>query len=177
MQLHADDGRARDPGGSPLAWARVVLARANAALWRLHPYHKPGAGWVAYPRCWRSRTAIRSSYRIEQTPTSGWICSSTPTTDARAIPPALPSPARAVVLARANAALSELVPCESEATGEGRVLAIPGRASAFAASLAGGSLVNSGSPALTAAAATKRERSPIRCDHLTPERTDRPVSD
>ena len=60
--------------------------------------------------------------------------------------------------------LPQVVPCESEATGEGRVLAIPGRASAFAASLAGGSLVNSGSPALTAAAATKREPSPIRCD-------------
>ena len=79
------------------------------------PIQKPGAGWVAYPRCWRSRrTAISSSYLIEQTPTSGCICSSTPTTDARAIPPALPSPAGAVVLARANAALSELVPSESE---------------------------------------------------------------
>jgi hypothetical protein len=32
-----------------------------------------------------------------------------PTTDARAIPPPLPSPAGAVVLARANAAQSELV--------------------------------------------------------------------
>ena len=34
---------------------------------------------------------------------------STPTTDAHAIPPALPPPAGAVVLARANAGLSELV--------------------------------------------------------------------
>ena len=38
------------------------------------------------------------------------LCSSTPT-DAHAIPGALPSPARAVVLARANAALSEIVLC------------------------------------------------------------------
>ena len=66
------------------------------------------------PRCWRSRrTAISSSYPIEQTPTSGCICSSTPTTDAHAIPAALPSPARAVVLARVNAALSELVQTSS----------------------------------------------------------------
>ena len=80
------------------------------------PFHKPGAGCASYPRCWRSRrTAISSSYRIEQTPTSGCICSSTPTTDARAIPAALPSPAGAVVLARANAALSELVHSTSPA--------------------------------------------------------------
>jgi len=43
------------------------------------------------------------------------MCSSAPTTDARAISVALPSPARAVVLARANAALSELVPYTSAA--------------------------------------------------------------
>ena len=62
------------------------------------------------PRCWRSRrTANSSSYPIEHTPRSGCICSSAPTTDAHAIPAALPSPARAVVLAGANAALSELV--------------------------------------------------------------------
>jgi hypothetical protein len=73
------------------------------------PFHKPGAGCTACSRCWRSRrTAVSSSYPIEQTPTSGCICSSTPSTDARAIPAALPSPARGVVLARANAALSEL---------------------------------------------------------------------
>jgi hypothetical protein len=78
------------------------------------PFHKPGAGCAAYPRCWRSRrTAISPSYPIEQTPTAGCIRSSTPTTDAHAIPAALPSPARAIVLARANAALSELVRCES----------------------------------------------------------------
>ena len=74
------------------------------------PFHKPGAGCAAYPRCWRSRrTAISASYPIEHTPTSGCICSSTPTTDARTIPTGLPSPARAVVLARADAALPELV--------------------------------------------------------------------
>jgi hypothetical protein len=39
--------------------------------------------------------------------------SSTPSTDTRAIPAALSSPARAVALARANAALSELVPSGS----------------------------------------------------------------
>jgi len=71
--------------------------------------HKPGAGCTACSRCWRSkRTAISSSHPIEQTPASRCICSSTPSTDARAIPAALPSPARAVALARANAALSEL---------------------------------------------------------------------
>ena len=107
--------RPRSPG-CRLAWpsGHLVAARTLAAAYR--PFLKPGAGWVAYPRCWRSRrTAISSSYLIEQTPTSGWICGSTPTTDARAIPPALPSPAGAVVLARANAALSELVPCDSAA--------------------------------------------------------------
>ena len=73
--------------GAGLAPAR--RARPETAPFR--PFHKPGAGWVAYPRCWRStRTAISSSYLIEQTPTSGWICSSTPTTDARAIPAGSP---------------------------------------------------------------------------------------
>ena len=76
----------------------------------IRPFHKPGAGCTACPRCWRSRrTAVSSSCPIEQTPTSRSICSSTPTTDARAIPAVLPSPARAGVLTRANAALSELV--------------------------------------------------------------------
>ena len=47
------------------------------------------------PRCGRSRrTAISSSCPIEQTPTSRCICSSTPATDARAIPAALRSPLR-----------------------------------------------------------------------------------
>ena len=55
-----------------------------------------------------------SSYPIEQTPTSRCICSSTPTTDARAMPAALPSPARAVVLARASVALSELVHLDTD---------------------------------------------------------------
>ena len=32
MQLHAVDGRARDPGGSPFACESGALARANAAL-------------------------------------------------------------------------------------------------------------------------------------------------
>ncbi len=32
MQIHADDGRARDPGGSPFAARAVLLARANGAL-------------------------------------------------------------------------------------------------------------------------------------------------
>jgi hypothetical protein len=74
------------------------------------PFHKPGAGCTACPRCWPSgRTAISSSYPIEHTPTSGCICRSTPTTDAHAIAPALPSPARAAVFAGANATLSELV--------------------------------------------------------------------
>jgi hypothetical protein len=45
------------------------------------PFHKPGAGCTACSRCWRSRrTAVSSSYPIEQTPTSGCICSSTPST-------------------------------------------------------------------------------------------------
>ncbi len=117
MQLHADDGRARDPGGSPFACesgcARPRERRAVGA----RPFHKPGAGCTACSRCWRSRrTAISSSYPIEQTPTSGCMCRSTPTTDAHAIPAALPSPARAVVVARANAALSELVHCDSAAS-------------------------------------------------------------
>ena len=73
------------------------------------PFHKPGAGCAACPSCWRSRrTAVSSSRPIEQTATSRCACSSTPTTHARAIPAALASPPRAVVLARANAALSEL---------------------------------------------------------------------
>jgi hypothetical protein len=74
------------------------------------PFHKPGAGCAACPRCRRSRrTAVSPSCPIEQTPMSRCICSSTPTTDARAIAGALRSPARAGVLARANAALPELV--------------------------------------------------------------------
>ena len=73
------------------------------------PFHKPGGGCTACPRCWRNRRTAVTRYPIEQTPTSGCICNSTPTTDAHAIPAALPSPARAVLLARANGALSELV--------------------------------------------------------------------
>ena len=48
--------------------------------------------WLpAYPRPWRSRrTAISSWYLIEQTPTSGCIRSSTPTTDARNDPDGSP---------------------------------------------------------------------------------------
>ena len=105
------DGR-RDP--DQVAAARLgrsghlIAAAMSAAPFR--PFHKPAPGCTARPRCWRSRrTAISSSYPIEQTPTSGCICNSTPTTDAHPIPAAIPSPARAVVLARANAALSELV--------------------------------------------------------------------
>jgi hypothetical protein len=91
---------------NPSATADLDVGLALAG----RPFHKPSAGCAAYPRCSRSRrTAISSSYPIEQTPTSRCISSSTPTTDARAIPAALPSPARAAVLARANAALSELV--------------------------------------------------------------------
>jgi hypothetical protein len=84
--------------------------RRGKQIARNRPIHKPGAGCTACSRCWRSRrTAISSSYPIEQTPTSPCICSSTPSTDAGTIPPALPSPARTVVFARANAALSDLV--------------------------------------------------------------------
>ena len=91
-------------------------------------FHKPGAGCTACPRCWRSRrTAISSSYPIERTPTSGCICNSTPTTDAHTIPAALPSPARAVVLARANAALSELVAAAAK-SGAPPVCGMPARA-------------------------------------------------
>ena len=60
------------------------LRDGSAESCGFRPFHKPGAGWVAYPRCWRSRrTAISSSYLIEQTPTSRCICGSTPTTGAR----------------------------------------------------------------------------------------------
>jgi hypothetical protein len=91
------EGRRRSPRGRP-------ISRGN------RPFHKRGTGCVACPRCWRSRrTAVNSSCPIQQPPTSRCVCSSTPTTDARAAPAALPSPARAVVLPRANAALSELV--------------------------------------------------------------------
>ena len=86
---------------------RSPAKRRSVQSTACRPFHKPGAGCTARPRCWRSRrTAISSSYPIEQTPTSGCICNSTPTTDAHAIAAALPSPARAVALARANAALS-----------------------------------------------------------------------
>ena len=104
----------RSPTDALLPMQPVASAGRRAAA-ASRPFHKPGAGCTASPRCWRSRTAISSSYPIEQTPTSGCICNSTPTTDARAIPTALPSPARAVVLARANAALSELVPSGTRA--------------------------------------------------------------
>jgi hypothetical protein len=100
------------PGRSGTTWSRascdVVPAstdrrsagkQQSAIAAPLRPFHKSGAGCTACPRCWRSRTtAISSSYPIEHTPTSGCICSSTPTTDGHPIPTALPSPARAVVL-------------------------------------------------------------------------------
>jgi hypothetical protein len=98
------------------------------------PFHKPGAGCAACPRGWRSRrTAVSSSRPIEQTATSRCACSSTPTTHARAIPAALPSPPRAVVLARANAALSELVRGESVGAVFGRLSTVASRRSSSAA--------------------------------------------
>ena len=89
--------------------ALASRGRLEAAPFR--PFHKPGAGCTACPRCWRSRrTAISSSYLIEQTPTSGCIYAAPRRRrDCSGIPAALPSPARAVVLARPNATLSELV--------------------------------------------------------------------
>jgi hypothetical protein len=107
---------------SSVARARASeLYEANGSLatlietLRSRPFHKSGAGCAACPRCWRSRrTAVSSSGPVEQPPTSRCICSTAATTDARAIPAARPSPARAVVLARANAALSELVRTGSE---------------------------------------------------------------
>ena len=51
---------------------------------RVRPFHKPGAGCAACPRCWRSRrTAVSSSRPIEQTARSRCACNSTPTTRAR----------------------------------------------------------------------------------------------
>jgi hypothetical protein len=92
-------GPGRFPSGRPPEVpVRAPRRRKQAAASR--PFHKPGAGCTACPRCWRSRrTAISSSYPIEPMPTSGCICNSAPTTDTHAIPAALPSPARAVVLA------------------------------------------------------------------------------
>src|ERR1700733_10742137 len=105
-------------GWLPHVHQRPVAGIETRGALACRPFHKPDAGCTACPRCWRSRrTAISSSYLIEQTPTSGCICSSAPTTDARAISPALPSPAGAVVLARANAALSELVLRGSQVSG------------------------------------------------------------
>ena len=64
--------------GSPgCCSARASGHLIAAALSAPFPFHKPGAGCAAYPRCWRSRrTAISSSHPIEQTPTSGCISSS-----------------------------------------------------------------------------------------------------
>ena len=102
----------RQAGASPPSLRRLPVVHSTSPA-PAAP-RAAGAGCTACPRCWRSRrTAISSSYLIEQTPTSGCICNSTPTTDAHAIPAALPSPAGAVVLARANAALSELVQTSS----------------------------------------------------------------
>ena len=63
------------------------------------------------------RTAISSSYSIEHTPTSGCICSSTPTTDARAIPAALPSHARATLRARREGRAVGARPIHNRCTG------------------------------------------------------------
>jgi hypothetical protein len=93
------------------SWLCESPAVADAIALAARPFHKRGARCAACPRCWRSRrTAVSSSSSIEQRPTSRCICSFTPTADTHAIPAALPSPARAVELARANAALSEIVP-------------------------------------------------------------------
>jgi hypothetical protein len=60
---------------------QTTLEQASRLTPASRPFHKPGAGCTACPRCWRSRrTAISWSYPIEQTPTSGCICNSTPTT-------------------------------------------------------------------------------------------------
>jgi hypothetical protein len=111
----ADDRFGDDPALRPLlrhGWSNLPSALRTLAT---RPFHKSGAGCTACPRFRRSgRPAVSSSYAIEQTPTSRCICRGAPTTDARAIPPALPSPARAVVLGPRDAALSELVQPERD---------------------------------------------------------------
>jgi hypothetical protein len=73
------------------------------------PFHKPGAGCTACPRCSRSRrTAISSSCPIEHT------------TDAHAIPAALPSPARARLCSPARTPR-----CRSSSQASARVNRVP----------------------------------------------------
>jgi hypothetical protein len=77
---------AGDPAGVGIRQPRspLTFAPSPAPVRRYTMGSVSDPGWVAYPCCWRSRrTAIRSSYLIEQTPTSGCICSSKPTTGAR----------------------------------------------------------------------------------------------
>ena len=78
------------------------------------PFHKPTAGSTARPRWWRSRrTPINSSYPIEQMRRQDAYAATRRRRTCASIAATISSPARAVVLARANAALSELVPCDN----------------------------------------------------------------
>jgi hypothetical protein len=88
---------------------RPAVAGARHLVF-VHSTSRAPAGWRACVAGGAEEPRVSWSCPIEQMPTSGCICNSTPSTDARAIRAAVPSPARAVVPDRANAALPELVP-------------------------------------------------------------------
>ena len=85
------------------------------------PFHKRAAGCTACPRCWRAEEPLfarcdRSGKRRRQYA----YAAPRRRRDARANPAALPSPARAAVVARASAALSEIVQGGSAECDRGR---------------------------------------------------------
>jgi hypothetical protein len=76
--------RPRMAAALPHSRGRAGVGIAEELMLLVHSTSRAPAG-VPCPRCRRSRrTTISSSCPIEQTPTSGCRCSSTPSTDARA---------------------------------------------------------------------------------------------
>ena len=112
------------PAGPTLSHPRrrpAVLATATRRPLLVHSTSPAPAAPRARVAGGAEETAISSSYPIEQTPTSGCICNSRPTTDAHAIPAALPSPARGLcsparVPARSRGCCINLGGCELHTT-------------------------------------------------------------
>ena len=127
MQLHADDGRVRDPGGSPFACESGCARPRERRAVRARPIRQRGS---SRSRCWRSGRAR--------------ACTTASVRQAGGLNATVPRWRSGTVDASA-ARSSGFRPRRQSDPAARCVPAIPGRASAFAASAAGASLWREGS--------------------------------